>query len=139
MTDDEFLTAFETGTLPKPRWTHVAHVRMAWLYLCRLPFDHALTRIRDGIRRYNAAVGTPPDGYHETITVAYARLIHARMREATCEEDFLAFTARCPELIERTLTALLRHYARETLFSPAAREQFVEPDLAALPDTDQRR
>jgi hypothetical protein len=86
MTDDEFLAAFEARTLPKAQWTHAAHVRMAWLYLTRLHFAAALDRVRDGIRCYNAAVGS--DGYHETITVAFTLLIHARLTNADIDDSF---------------------------------------------------
>ena len=129
ITDDEFLAAFEACTLPRPLWTHEAHVRMAWLYLTRLPFADALERIRGGIRRYNTSLGNAA-GYHDTITVAYARLVAARIAPG---EDFANFRARHPELFDCTLSALKRHYSEARLQSPEAREQFIEPDLRELP------
>ena len=42
MTDDEFLAAFEACAFARGGWTHESHVRMAWLYLSRLPFAEAL-------------------------------------------------------------------------------------------------
>lgn len=125
MTDDEFLAAFEACTLPRPLWTHEAHVRMAWLYLTRLPFADALERIRGGIRRYNASLGNAA-GYHDTITVAYACLLAARLAPG---EDFAAFGDRNPDLLDRTMSALKRYYSDERLNSAEAREQFVGPDL----------
>jgi hypothetical protein len=89
MTDDDFLAAFEARTIPKAEWTHAAHVRMAWLFLKRLPFAAALDRIREGIRRYNAAVGS--DGYHETIMVAFTLLIRARVTNAGIADSFPSF------------------------------------------------
>ena len=60
MTDDEFLLAFETCSLPREAWTHRAHVRMAWLYLGRHPAADARRLASEGIRRYNAArIGKP--------------------------------------------------------------------------------
>jgi hypothetical protein len=153
MTDDEFLTAFQACTLTRPQWTHEAHVRMAWLYLTRLPFVEALDRVRTGIRKLNDRIGQPlithrapsqysckttrvtgstgdPNGYHETITVAFARLIASRVRLG---EDFPAFRDRNPDLFDRTLPALLRHYSKERLWSPEARRWFIEPDVEMLP------
>jgi hypothetical protein len=130
MTDDEFLAAFERCTLPRAEWTHAAHVRLAWLCLTRQPFPATLDRVRAGIRRYNAAVGSV--GYHETITVAFVRLIRAALADRS--EPFAAFCRRRPDLLDRTLTALLEHYARPTLFSEAAKARFVEPDVKPLPD-----
>src|SRR5262245_11835777 len=107
MSDDEFLGAFEAGTLPKAAWTHAAHIRMAWLYLGRVSFTQALCCIRDGIRRHNAAVGSPPTAYHETITVAFTRLIHARMKAGAPGEAFADFAERNPDLFDGALAALL--------------------------------
>ena len=90
MTDDEFLRAFQECTFTRSEWTHEAHVRMAWLYLTRLPFVEALDRVRCGIRKLNAKIGTP-DGYHETITVAFVRVIANRVRLG---EDYPAFHDR---------------------------------------------
>jgi len=129
MTDDEFLAAFEACTLPRPEWTHEAHVRMAWLYFTRLPAAAAADRIRVGIRRYNASVGS--DGYHETITVAFARVIAARVRGG---ESFTDFRDREPDLFDRKSSALLRYYSDTLLHSPAAKLEFVEPDREPLPD-----
>ena len=47
------------------------------------------------------------------------------------EDDFEAFVAAHPRLLEREL--LSAHYSHERLFSEAARAAFVEPDLLALP------
>lgn len=129
MADDEFLAAFEACAIPKADWTHEAHVRMAWLYLTRLPFEEARERVCAGIQRYNASLGGT--GYHDTITVACVRLIAARMRGG---EPYPAFRDRCPELFDRTLAVLRRHYTAERLRSPAAKEAFIESDLDALPE-----
>jgi hypothetical protein len=129
MTDDEFLAAFEACAFARPEWTHEAHVRMAWLYLTRLPFAEALEKVRKGIQKLNGRIGSP-DGYHETITVAYVRVIASRLEPG---DDYPAFRDRHPDLFDRTLTALLRHYTKERLHSAEARQGFVEPDREELP------
>jgi hypothetical protein len=131
MSDDEFLKAFESCTLPRAEWTHAAHVRMAWLYLTCLPFETALDRIRGGICRYNASVGS--DGYHETVTVAFTLLIRARLAAAGASEDFTAFRTRNPDLFDPRSKPLGRHYDLATLSSPEARRRFVEPNREPLP------
>ena len=129
MSDDDFLAAFEACAFARPEWTHEAHVRMAWLFLTRLPFDAALDRVRRGIQKLNAKIGSP-DGYHETITVAFVRIIASRLRPG---EGYSAFRDRNPDLIDRTLPAPLRHYSKERLWSPEARWGFIEPDVVELP------
>ena len=129
MTDDEFLAAFETCKLVRKDWTHEAHVRMAWLYLTQLPFDEALEQVRAGIQKLNTVIGST-DGYHDTITVAFVRVIADRLRSG---ETYPAFRDRNPDLFDRTLSVLLRHYTNERLYSADARQRFLEPDREPLP------
>jgi len=131
LSDDEFLDAFEGCTLPYVEWTHAAHLRMAWLYLDRHPFDLALEKVRNGIQRYNAAQGNFA-GYHETVTRAFVHLIHHR-RALGQLRGWEAFAADNADLFARSPHALARHYREATLRSPDARARFVEPDLARLP------
>lgn len=129
MSDDELLRAFETCAFTRPEWTHEAHVRMAWCYLTRHPYREALECVRCGIQKLNGKIGSP-DGYHETITVAFVRVIADRV---VAGEDYRAFRDRNPDLLDRTLPALLRHYSKERLWSQEARKGFIEPDLVDLP------
>jgi hypothetical protein len=133
MTDDELLLAFERCTLPAAAWTHEAHVLMAWTYLSRHDEAEALRRARAGIQCFNATVIKKDAAYHETITAAFVRLIADRRASLPRGHTFGQFKEAAPELLDRTMTALLRHYRRETLFSDAARQGWVEPDLVALP------
>jgi hypothetical protein len=138
VSDEEFLAAFEECTLIRAQWTHEAHVRMVWLYLNRKPLHEAIEKARSGIRRLNASYSrqssgsehSTADGYHDTITVAFVRLIASRLQG---DDTFHAFRERNPDLFDRTLTALLHHYSKELLHSDAAKERFVEPDLLQLP------
>ncbi len=127
MTDEMFLARFEAAALEG--FDHRDHLRVAFAYARRGGLDHAVALARDGLRRFAAAHGEP-GRYHETLTTAWARVVgHYALRAR--EEDFDAFLAAHPRLLERDL--LSAHYSRERLFSEAARAVFVEPDLLALP------
>lgn len=121
-------------SLPKPDWTHEAHLAAClWLLLERpdiLP-ERDLPAI---IRAYNAAVGTAntdSSGYHETLTQLYARAIRAfAARDA---EGGLA--DRVNALLASPLAPRdwpFSYYSREVLFSAEARRRWVEPDLAPI-------
>lgn len=129
MTDDEFLAGFEGCTIPKAAWTHAAHVRMAWLYLTRLPFPAALRNARSGISKYNRSLGNTT-GYHDTVTVAAVHVIASRMADG---EAYPAFLARNRDLIDSLMGVLRGYYSEELLKSPEAAAAFVEPDLRPLP------
>lgn len=134
MTDDEFIEGFERCTLNRADWTHAAHVRMAWLYLSRdLDFDAALERIRSGIKRLNAHFGTAPEKYHDTVTIAYAALVRERIDRAPYLSNWPQFAERYPETLDWANPLPLRHYSNGRLFSRAAHEGYIEPDIVPLP------
>lgn len=128
---DELIRQFEDCTLPSSAWTHAAHLSVALWSLHRHPRDEATRRIRAGIQRYNAANDKGP-AYHESITLAWIEVLSRFLAEHDRDTP-LADLQR--ELLERCgdKNYLLRFYSRERLFSETAREQWLPPDLAAMP------
>src|SRR5580698_2430486 len=79
---DDFLAAFESGTLPKERWTHAAHLLTGACYVHALGEAAAIARMRDRVSAYNLAVGgqnPSTSRYHETVTIFWIKLIAARL------------------------------------------------------------
>ncbi len=133
MTDEEFVDAFETCRLPNERFHHRDHLRLAWIYLRRYGARDAPARIAESIRRYAAHHGKP-EKYHETLTVAWLRLVanSAARSAALGFEDLLAAS---PELLDKN--TLHRYYSPELLALESARTQFVPPDRQTLPSLAQ--
>ena len=132
--DSAFLGAFETQTIPFEEWNHRAHIRMGFNYLSRHAFEEALGRIRQGIQSLNRVHQTPEAltrGYHETLTVAWARVVASTIAVHGPFKDSNDFCDRNPHLLQRTLMRVF--YSQARLFSPEAKRSFVEPDLAPLP------
>jgi hypothetical protein len=131
---DEFLAAFEDGTLPKARWTHRAHLLTGACYVHQLGEAAATDRMRACVRRYNEAVGgenTETSGYHETITVAWIKLLARLLRES--EPIGRAEFARVAvERFEADRDIMRRHYNFDLVKSVEARKRWVPPTLAAL-------
>ena len=122
--------------LPRPEWTHEAHLAATTYLLLRrpdIPLDEALPGI---IRSYNESVGgvnSDSEGYHETITRVFLHGIRLFLSEADTSEPL-------HQLVNELLLSPmgrrdwpLRFYSPGLLFSVEARRHFVEPDLAALP------
>jgi hypothetical protein len=131
--DGGLMAAFEKGLLQPEWWNHRAHVRVAFAYARQCDLNAALAQMRAGLLALNAAHAVPDSadrGYHETITVAFMRLIHAACRNQTFASS-AEFCDRHPELMKKD--ALFHYYSRERLTSPEAKAAFVEPDLAPLP------
>jgi ribosomal protein S18 acetylase RimI-like enzyme len=135
MSDDEhFVRDFEALRWPLDRWHHRDHVKLAYLHLLRYGLDGAMDRLRSGIKAHNAARGildSPTGGYHETMTQAWLRLIHATLCEYGAAESADAFYDAHPELSQ--VKTLRLFYSRERFMSAAAKTELVEPDLAPLP------
>jgi hypothetical protein len=125
---------FEDCTLPREAWTHAAHLTVALWHLLQLDWPEAVTRVRRGIKRYNAAHGivtTPTGGYHETLTLFWLRTVRTFLEAERNEARALVRLAN--ELCASADKSLpLAHYTRELLFSPEARANWVEPDLKPL-------
>ena len=121
-------------TLPKAAWTHEAHFAAALFMLARHG-DEAFAMMPGLIRAYNEATNTPntdTGGYHETITQASLRAARAVLRE----REGAMLSEALADLMAREFGRsgwLLAYWRRETLFSPAARRAWVEPDVQALP------
>jgi hypothetical protein len=132
--DAQFLKAFEECTLPFEEWRHRAHIKVAYLYLTQLPFDAALEKVRTNIKRYNAATNTPESldrGYHETLTVAWMKLVAFTLAEYGGAESADAFLEVQEQLLNRK--ALRFFYSRDQIVSWRAKAEFVKPDLAPFP------
>jgi len=124
--DRQFLEAFEKCALGAKCWTHEAHVRIGWLVLQEeSSFDLALERIRQGIKRFNSTNNSI--GYHETITVAFARIIDSRRIPA---DSWQIFCQKNQDLFDKS--CLSKYYSSKILASVEARQSFVEPDVQPL-------
>ena len=128
--DLAYIQRFERCEITEQEWTHEAHVRIGWIAQMTSSPAVAEQRLRQGILRHNTVVLGRPEKYHETVTVAFARLIRDRMRPA---ENWQSFRRRAEDLLSRDDPVLLRYYSPDRLFSPEARRSFVAPDRAPLP------
>lgn len=123
-------------TLPRPEWTHEAHLAATTYLLLKRPDIDLDKQLPDIIRRYNESVGgvnSDTEGYHETITRVFLRGVRLFLAEADLAEPLF-------ELVNQLLLSPigrrdwpLRFYSPERLFSAEARREFVRPDLASIP------
>jgi hypothetical protein len=138
--DDEAVRHVGEGmvarTLPKPEWTHEAHLgTCAWIILER-PDIVPERDLPDLIRAYNVSVGGVNDenqGYHETITQVFIRGVRLSLAASVGQGGL----AERVNLLLRSPNGRrewpLDFYSRELLFSVEARMGWVEPDLGRLP------
>lgn len=131
---DEFIAAFEAGTLPKERWTHGAHLLTGACYVHTLGEAAATDKMRTCVRRYNEAVGgqnTDSSGYHETVTIAWIKLL-ARLLRETGPIPRAQFARLAVQRFESDRAILQRHYDFDLINSVDARKRWIPPTLAPL-------
>jgi hypothetical protein len=108
---------------------HREHLLLAWRYLALADREAAERLMCLAIKHVAAAHGTP-EKYHETLTIAWIRLVAAHM-DASRHQGFDDFIVEYPSLLDSGLPS--RHFSSELLQSGEARIRWVEPDLGALP------
>lgn len=131
---EELVKGFENQTLlGEQDWTHRDHLSTA-AYYCITDPECAVDRMRAGIQALNKARGvetTPTGGYHETLTIAWTRIIAGHLRTL----DDLQSTQKVNSVVENfeDRKTALRYYSRDRIMSLEARYGWVEPDLEPLP------
>jgi GNAT superfamily N-acetyltransferase len=132
---DAFVHLFQTRTLPKPQWTHHAHLVVGLWHVLHHPRHTALELLREGIRLYNEATGvanTDDQGYHESWTAFFVHALdcYAQTRAASHDRLALFNSLSTSRLADKFLS--LAFYTRARMMSVTARRDFVEPDVQPL-------
>ena len=132
--DAQFLHEFQTGSLPFERWTHAAHIRMAYL-VCRSStnFADALAAIRQGIQHFNGLHASKLTvGFHETMTYLWTVLVwNAVTHGDASAANAATFIDGNPHLMDASVWK--QYYSPALMFSPDAKCFFLPPDLKPLP------
>jgi len=131
MTDEHFIAGFEDCSLAAETFDHRAHVRMAYLYLCRYPILEAVERFSSALARFATAKGKP-GRYHETVTWAFLFLIRERLVRAGGNQTWEKFAESNPDLMSWDKSILKHYYRDDTLRSDLAKRIFLLPDRLGL-------
>ena len=131
--DEEFAGSFENCEYPNGMFKHADHIRLAWLYVGRFGRVGAEERITHSIRRFAASLGHE-EKYHQTMTLAWLRLVHVACCASPELTDFETFIGSHLWLNDKK--ALNAFYSEELLLSERARLSWVEPDRHPLPVTE---
>lgn len=124
-----FVAAWEQGTLPRAQWSHAAHVSIGACYTVRHG-DGALAKVREGIRRYNDAVGTAntaTSGYHETLTRFWTGVIAEAVAGFADERQAARHAVT---VFGQDRDRPRRYYSFDVVRSVEARRTWIAPDLS---------
>lgn len=130
--DRAFRKAFEACEITPEAFDHAGHVRLAYIYLCEHSVDAAVSRMKGSILAFLAHLGVDPGKYHETVTRAWIMAINHFMTESVRCESAAEFITHNSRLLDPKI--MLEHYSAEVLFSPSAKQAFVQPDISPIPE-----
>jgi len=129
--DREFVRKFAACEIAPAEFDHAAHVRLAYVYLCDGSIESAAEKMKQSLLAFLVHFGISASKYHETITRAWIMAVHYFMGKSQGFPSAAAFIGAHPELLDSKI--MLTHYSAEVLFSPTARQSFVEPDIQSIP------
>lgn len=125
---------FTNHSLPKGKWTHEAHIIVAFWHNWNYDFEKAIELVKNKIISYNETVGTKnsdSSGYHETLTMFWMILT----KNYLIEHNFQTLEKACNQFINSKLTFVnlpLDYYSKTLLFSKKARQEWVNGDLKSI-------
>lgn len=120
-------------TLPRPEWTHEAHLAATAYLLLKRPEIDLDERLPAIIRTYNESVGgvnSDSEGYHETITRVFLRGVRLFLAEADSSQPLHVLVNQLLLSPMGRRDWPLRFYSPERLYSAEARRHFIQPDVS---------
>lgn len=138
--DVRLLEAFESKTLSLDQWNQTTHVSIAFLYLQQYELEEAILRMKQGViafNEHNKIEESETSGYNETTTVAFMCIIDSVMKNydrVFPVDNSRDFCETHPQLLSKHILRLF--YSPERRMDPRAKQEFVEPDLAPLPKSN---
>lgn len=130
--DAEFKHQFEACEIAAGGFNHEAHIRLAYIYLAENDTESSITLMRASLKRFLQHNNVDPMKYHETLTRAWILAVHHFMNKTGHCSSTGEFIARHPEMLDTNI--MMSHYSADVLFTDAAREAFVEPNLDPIPE-----
>ncbi len=127
LTDEEFEQQFERFTFKPTLFSHEAHLRLAYIHIQKYGVQQAETNMVEQIRGYAAYYGAK-DKFNKTVTIAAVKTMQHFMEKssATSFQDLLK---EFPQLANSFRDLLSKHYSFNVFSDPAAKKEFVQPDL----------
>jgi len=127
----EVIRKFECCEYAPAEFTHPRHLTVGCWYLCTLAADEALNRMRERLQNFSAHHGK--QGYHETITRFWIRLLDGALRQQAADATVLSRINAVVALYPKEV--LFDYYTRDRVMSDTAKREWVEPDVREIGGT----
>ncbi len=127
LTDREFKKQFINCELRASDFTHVAHLRLAWICIDQYGMERAEKNIQGYLQKFVEFVGAK-DKYNTTLTIAAMKAVyHFKLKSKS--GNFKDFICEFPRLRTNFKDLMSCHYGFDIYNSEKAKTTFLEPDL----------
>ena len=130
LSDEEFERQFERFTFKPTLFSHVAHLRLAYIHIQKYGAQQAEQNMVDQIKNYADYYGAK-DKFNKTVTIAAVKTIqHFMTKSAT--SSFQDLITEFPQLANSFRDLLAKHYSFNIFSDPEAKKEFIQPDLRSF-------
>ncbi len=127
LSDADFEQNFIDCKLKPSNFTHVAHLRVAWININKYGIVKAEKEIQKQLINFAKSVDGL-DKYNVTVTIAAIKAVYHFMLKSNSKE-FRGFVAEFPRLKNNFKELMGCHYGLDIYNSAEAKSEFIEPDL----------
>ncbi len=127
LTDSVFEHQFASAQLDAFLFTHVAHLRLAYIHIKNYGLEPAIANISHQLYRYVITLGAE-EKFNKTLTVAAIKAVYHFMQRSETD-NFSEFILEFPRLKNNFKELMAAHYEVDIYNSPFAKKMFLEPDL----------
>ncbi len=126
LSDHEFVDQFENLQLNPSYFTHLAHMRIAWLYIKDFGVERASFALCDRIKSFDRKFGTGGK-FNKTVTIAFVHLINER-QQLGIYRNFESFLEANESLVSDYRDLISKHYSFDPFSSEKAKLEYMLPD-----------
>jgi hypothetical protein len=127
LSDLEFEKHFADHKIDPSIFNHEAHLRLAWIHINNYGVETAVANICRQLKSFVEFLGVY-EKYNETLTIAAIKAVyHFKLKSKT--NNFQDFIIENPRLKNNFKDLINQHYKVDVFSSPAAKQQFLVPDL----------
>ena len=127
LTDSEFERQFEDCSLNPKLFSHLAHIRLAWIHIKNYGVDAAIENVCTQIKKFDT-IHDEGTKYHTTITVASVRTVYHFFLKSE-SNNFQDFITEFPRLENNFKDLIDAHYGINLIASEKAKKEYLAPDL----------
>lgn len=130
LSDDAYYDQVASGELRRKYFTHEAHIRLAWIHICRHGAAEAEVTVPRDIKQLVTRFQMGRT-FNQTISIASVRILNYFIQKSGAS-TFQELVCYEPKILADFRGILAHHYSDKVYTDPIYKQAYVEPDLNPL-------